>query len=325
MHRLLLLTAAVLVVGVVSADVPHQINYQGYLTDPEGVPVPDGNYSVTFRIYGDSVVGASLWEEGQLVTAQTGLFSAVLGSIVAIEEGIFAEPDRWLGIQVGLDPELAPRTRINSAAYAQHAFAADSAVLATTSLDKTVDASDLVSGALDTARFSAYTDLSAEDRIGDQPGQLAEGDHSHTVSALGRIVDDSRVVHRLYDSDSEYEFKSIIIPAGTIGHRLRLKSFWHFSQPGTLSYVRMRLNGEILIEQFNPTGEAILDLEAFMAIGDDSPTTWWAVIDGLETPTSILSIDTESPMTLSLTCELTMAGYVDVTCCLVYVEFDNAD
>jgi len=122
------LTITVLALALLAtADVPQMINYQGRLTDSTGVSVPDGNYSVTFRIYEDSVTTDSLWGEGRLLTVKDGLFSVILGSIVPFSEGLFSDSNRWLGIQVGLDPEISPRTKLTSVAYAYHALRSDTA------------------------------------------------------------------------------------------------------------------------------------------------------------------------------------------------------
>jgi len=164
--------------------VPRLINYQGRLTDSTGVSVPDGNYSVTFRICEDSVGGNILWEEAGLVTVQGGLFSVILGSIILFPDSLFEEPDRWLEIKVGLDPEMTPRSRLTSMPFALQAAAAERADTAAVSLDKTVDASELVLGTLDPARFSAYGDLVSEARIGIDTGQVAPGDHSHAATGV---------------------------------------------------------------------------------------------------------------------------------------------
>ena len=45
--------------AVTHATVPDQINYQGYLTDTDGSPVPDGTYTMTFSLY-DAFEGGNL-------------------------------------------------------------------------------------------------------------------------------------------------------------------------------------------------------------------------------------------------------------------------
>ena len=57
------------VTGTIAARVPAVMNYQGTLTDVAGVPVADGNYTVTFRIYELSEGGAPIWTEMMSTTA----------------------------------------------------------------------------------------------------------------------------------------------------------------------------------------------------------------------------------------------------------------
>ncbi|RMG62207.1 MAG: hypothetical protein D6715_12485, partial [Calditrichaeota bacterium] len=52
----------VLVPGILFAQAPRQLSYQGMLTDAEGNPV-DGTRNMTFRIYDADVGGNELWEE----------------------------------------------------------------------------------------------------------------------------------------------------------------------------------------------------------------------------------------------------------------------
>jgi len=97
--------------------IPQMLSYQGKLTDTLGVPVPDGNYQLTFRLYPDSTGGSAFWSGAQTIPVRNGLFSALLGVILAIP----SVPDAGklcLGLQVAAGPELSPRLRIVSAAYA---------------------------------------------------------------------------------------------------------------------------------------------------------------------------------------------------------------
>jgi hypothetical protein len=109
------------------AAVPQLMNYQGRLTDASGGIVPDGSYGVMFKIYDDSAAGSAFWSESLTVNVTNGLFSVVLGSLNPISDTLFNNPNRWLGIAVDSNPELAPRTRLTSMAYSFHAAYADSA------------------------------------------------------------------------------------------------------------------------------------------------------------------------------------------------------
>ncbi len=111
------------------AKVPNVINYQGRLTDTDGTPVADDTYFIKFKIYGSESGDDSLWYTPfQPVNVTDGLFNYKLGSAVPLPHDLFtADTTRYLGITVGGDPEIIPRSKITSTAYAYHALTADTA------------------------------------------------------------------------------------------------------------------------------------------------------------------------------------------------------
>ncbi len=130
--------AVLFLASVVWADVPKLINFQGILRDGSGNPVPDAVYTVRVRIYDDSTAGSTLWEETVPVPTASGLFNVRLGDATALPHNLFsAGVNRFVGIKVNLDPEMAPRTRLISVPYAFHALRSDSAATATVALDLT--------------------------------------------------------------------------------------------------------------------------------------------------------------------------------------------
>jgi hypothetical protein len=102
-----------------AADVPHQMHYQGHLTDSGGSPL-DTTISMTFAIYNDSSTGSLvLWTETQTsVEVSGGLFNVLLGSVTPIPDTVFDSDWTWLGIQIGSDPEIIPRTKLVTVPYA---------------------------------------------------------------------------------------------------------------------------------------------------------------------------------------------------------------
>jgi hypothetical protein len=93
----------------------HQLS--GLLTDGAGTPVADGPYNLTLKLYGVSSGGAALWSETQsAVSVVRGIFSINLGSVSALALP-FDQP-YWLGVSIGADAELAPRTPLTSSPYA---------------------------------------------------------------------------------------------------------------------------------------------------------------------------------------------------------------
>ncbi len=103
---------------------PYEFSYQGRLTDALGNPVADGVHSVQFTLWDSPILSGpfdSKWTSGPVsVTTTGGLFSVLLGAspMPAIGIGVVYDSVTWLGIKVGADPEISPRTRIVSAPYA---------------------------------------------------------------------------------------------------------------------------------------------------------------------------------------------------------------
>lgn len=113
---LLLVITVITSLNVFGQAIPKQIDYQGVLKSSAGVIVPDGNYPITFKIYNDPTGGTALWTEAQVVSVANGIFSAHLGSITPITTVPF-DRIHFLGITIGADPELLPRTMLTPTPY----------------------------------------------------------------------------------------------------------------------------------------------------------------------------------------------------------------
>ncbi len=106
-------------IAVTTAAVPPMINYQGKLMQPSGVPVPDGEYKMTFAIYGQPAGSTALWSEvNEHVQIKGGLYSVLLGSVINLPANIFDSSDRFFGVKIGDDPEMTPRQQVASTAFA---------------------------------------------------------------------------------------------------------------------------------------------------------------------------------------------------------------
>jgi len=148
-HTRHLLTLAVLLgfaapIGAQTSAVPDQISYQGFVTDTGGNPIGNStpeNRTIVFRIW-DHPTNTGLehliYSEQQVVTISKGEFSVLVGDGVAVtgetNKGkptvtiptAFAGTTRFIGISVyesngGVAPEISPRQRIVSSAYAYRA------------------------------------------------------------------------------------------------------------------------------------------------------------------------------------------------------------
>jgi len=106
-----------------AAAFPPFMNYQGKLTDASGNPVPDATYNVVFTIYDAPTEGTALWTSGTVtVTTKDGLFSTILEFI---DPPVFVPAaERFLGIKVGADPEMTPRTELLTVPFAYNAYSA---------------------------------------------------------------------------------------------------------------------------------------------------------------------------------------------------------
>ncbi len=113
--------------GTVASAVPQQINYQGYLTDTGGSPL-DTAVAMTFKLYTDSTAGSLLWTETRPpVTVTDGLFNVRLGQLTALTDAILNNAQVWLGITVGNNTEMTPRSRIVSVGYSYRVGTVDGA------------------------------------------------------------------------------------------------------------------------------------------------------------------------------------------------------
>jgi len=103
-----------------SNNVPNLISFQGRLTDENGEAI-NTTVDITFALYDDEIVGSALWNETQSVDVAEGLFNVTLGEITSLNEDDFSSADRWIGISVGTDDEMTPRTRVTAVPYALQA------------------------------------------------------------------------------------------------------------------------------------------------------------------------------------------------------------
>src|SRR3990170_6461988 len=115
------------------------LRFNGVLTDAAGDPIPEGNRTITFRIFDVEPVGTgtALWEETQVVTVKkSGRINVSLGSVVPLTAGLFDGPDSlFLEIQVEAEV-LTPRQELekvprafysDKAANADHSANSDNA------------------------------------------------------------------------------------------------------------------------------------------------------------------------------------------------------
>jgi len=102
-----------------SGQIPKTLSYQGMLANAAGTPVPDGAYSITFKLYEVASGGSALWNETQSVTVLKGVFSVVLGTITPLT--LAFDKAYWIGTTVGAEAELVPRIALTTSPYSFNA------------------------------------------------------------------------------------------------------------------------------------------------------------------------------------------------------------
>jgi hypothetical protein len=120
-------TSAALLASVsafAASSVPATLTQQGRILDASGMPVVS-KLKFVFTVYDAATGGTSLWTETQNITLDDGYFSAQLGSVTPIPDGVFDGSVRYLGVTVGSDAEMSPRQAVTSVPYAIKAATAD--------------------------------------------------------------------------------------------------------------------------------------------------------------------------------------------------------
>ncbi|MCK5525119.1 MAG: hypothetical protein KAI83_18480 [Thiomargarita sp.] len=139
--RLGRLLPAWLLAGFISSlafAVPVTTNYQGYLENTDGEPL-DATVNMTFALYDTAQGGNALWTEThQQVEVTHGVFSLILGSTTPFDDNSL-DGERYLGVTVDTDPEMAPRQPLTSAFFAMRAGVADSVKAASVETESIAD------------------------------------------------------------------------------------------------------------------------------------------------------------------------------------------
>lgn len=101
------------------------VNFQGRLTNSSGIPI-NASVSIVFTIYSAASGGIQIWTETQSVPVNNGDYSVLLGAVNPLAPAVFGGPT-FLGVKVGTDAEMTPRTQLTFVPYAFHANQADNA------------------------------------------------------------------------------------------------------------------------------------------------------------------------------------------------------
>jgi cysteine-rich repeat protein len=117
--RYLAVLAAIITALFASSAGADTVSVHGVLHANGGGAAPDGHYLATFSLYTAKAGGAAFWSEpNQQVEVKGGQFHYAMGSVKVLSPTALAsKPQVWLGLKLGLDPEL-PRTQISATPFA---------------------------------------------------------------------------------------------------------------------------------------------------------------------------------------------------------------
>jgi len=228
----------------VTATPPGMINYQGRLLNIEGDPL-DTTITLTFNIYELPSGGLSIWTEQMVdVAVEKGLFAVILGSGSPVSAELFDGSERYLGITVGTDGEISPRTRLVSGPYALMSAFADSSDISATVPDGAIGEVQLEDGAVTSNKIALSavvgshidSDAITSDHIADgavQSGDIADGDVQSQDIAVGAI-DSDRLADDVVDSskiaDGSVALSDIASSSAELGDVIKWNGMeWEFT------------------------------------------------------------------------------------------------
>jgi len=134
--------------NTLAQGIPQTINYQGILKDAAGVVVPNGDYSLTFKLYDAESGGTVLWNETKTINVVGGIINTQLGSVTPIPSATFVGA-AWLGITVGTETELSPRITLTSVPYSMMTMnVADGSITTIKIADNTINTAKIIDGTI---------------------------------------------------------------------------------------------------------------------------------------------------------------------------------
>lgn len=111
-----LILALLVTATAAMAFAPATTSFQGRVTQSNGLPVSDGSYQLTFRVYTVAGGGSPIWTSTRTVTVMDGVFSVVLGQVNPLN--LPFDQQYFVGVQYQAEPEMTPRAPLAAVPYA---------------------------------------------------------------------------------------------------------------------------------------------------------------------------------------------------------------
>ena len=183
---------------------PTEICIQGRIQNAAGAPLK-GTRVYRVRFFNAESGGTQVGTDytSSVPVAETGRFTIQFSPAAEVLslDGVFYE----LAIDSADPPDgkidtgdvFPNRVKVGAVLFSRRS--ADAEMLGGKTVDKFASAvhahsaADITSGTLATARFSAHADLASEGKIGDGSGQVASGNHTHSLQNLAGAVTNAQV------------------------------------------------------------------------------------------------------------------------------------
>ncbi|MBC7884823.1 MAG: hypothetical protein H7X99_05075 [Saprospiraceae bacterium] len=125
LHKFVLIILIICVSISLDAQIPRTISYQGVLTDTNGNLLPDGNRSITLKLYETLSGNLPIYTETHTVPVIKGIFNVIIGTVNPLPPALSFDRAYFLGVSVDFGLELVPRTALTAVPYALRAAHAD--------------------------------------------------------------------------------------------------------------------------------------------------------------------------------------------------------
>jgi hypothetical protein len=120
--KMIEIVCIVLALTSITYAVPMQINYQGFLTNENDIPINETVEKISFRLYNQAENGEALWSQiHEKVLVVDGVYNILLGDFSTD----LLTDELYLGVSIEDDVELKPRQRITSVLFAMKAKEAE--------------------------------------------------------------------------------------------------------------------------------------------------------------------------------------------------------
>ncbi len=135
------------IAGTVFAQ-PRQFSYQAEVRSSSGALVSDGEYQVKVRIYETAFDATALFTEEHTLSIERGILQISIGSLTALPTTLPLDRELYLGLTIGKEPELQPRTKILAVPSALYAARAGVAMQLATNATGVITSVNELSGSI---------------------------------------------------------------------------------------------------------------------------------------------------------------------------------